>query len=134
MEERKGTSYVTKLEMLEAQRDTEDKVFEKIGVVEGKVDTLNEIVLPLIESSKQTAKNTEKMAITMDEFTRDQRKRNSEFYNRLHDHDKSIYELGLDTRTNVELKKERTKIIVAVIGVVSVLVGGIFGLAPFIFN
>src|SRR5699024_11829943 len=94
-----------------------------------KVDTLNDIVLPLVESSNQTAKNTDRMATVLDEFTKDQRKRNGEFYDRFHEHDRAIDNLGLKTTYRVEDKKAMAKVIVAGLSLAGVIVGGIFGLA-----
>lgn len=126
--------YVTKLELIETQLVLKNDVTSKIETVDKKVDTLNEIVLPLVESSKQTAKNTDRMATSMDSFVEDQRKRNGEFYDRFHEHDKAIDNLGLKTKYRTEDKKEMVKIIVAGISLAGIIVSGIFGLAPLIFN
>ncbi len=126
--------YVTRYELIKTQNDLKNDVTERIDNVHKKVDTLNDIVLPLVESSKQTAKNTDRMATVLDEFTTDQRKRNGEFYDRLHDHDRAIDNLGLKTKYRTEDKKQMAKIIVAGIGLVAAIVSGIFGLAPLLFN
>jgi len=126
--------YVTRYELIKSQNDLKSDVTERIDNVHKKVDTLNDIVLPLVESSKQTAKNTDRMANVLDEFTSDQRKRNGEFYDRLHEHDRAIDNLELKTKYRTEDKKEMVKIIVAGISLVGVIVGGIFGLAPLLFN
>lgn len=126
--------YVTRYELMRSQNDLKSDVTQKIDNVHKKVDTLNDIVLPLVESSKQTAKNTDRMATVLDEFTSDQRKRNGDFYDRLHDHDRAIDNLGLKTKYRTEDKKEIVKVIVAGISLVGVIVGGIFGLAPLLFN
>ena len=52
--------YVTHLDLMRSQKELKEDVHSKIDKVDGKVDYLNKIVLPLVESSKQTAKNTEK--------------------------------------------------------------------------
>ncbi len=126
--------YVTRYELIKTQNDLKNDVTERIDNVHRKVDTLNDIVLPLVESSKQTAKNTDRMATVLDEFTNDQRKRNGDFYDRLHEHDRAIDSLGLKTKYRTEDKKQMAKIIVAGIGLVTAIVGGIFGLAPLLFN
>lgn len=126
--------YVTKLELIESQQDLKRDVSHRIDKVDRKVDTLNDIVLPLVESSKQTAKNTDRMATVLDEFTSDQRKRNGEFYDRLHDHDRAIDNLGMETKYRTEDKKQMVKIVVAGITFAGIVVSGIFGLAPLLFN
>ena|SRR5699024_2099502 len=126
--------YVTRYELIKTQNDLKNDVTERIDNVHRKVDTLNDIVLPLVESSKQTAKNTDRIATVLDEFTNDQRKRNGDFYDRLHEHDRAIDNLGLKTTYRTEDKKQMAKIIVAGIGLVATIVGGIFGLAPLLFN
>src|SRR5699024_7040514 len=126
--------YVTRYELIKTQNDLKNDVTERIDNVHKKVDTLNDIVLPLVESSKQTAKNTDRMATVLDEFTTDQRKRNGEFYDRLHDHDRAIDNLGPKTTYREQDQKETAKVIVAAIRLVGIIVGGIFGLAPLLFN
>lgn len=126
--------YVTKLELIESQQDLKRDVSHRIDKVDRKVDMLNDIVLPMVESSKQTAKNTDRMATVLDEFTSDQRKRNGEFYDRLHDHDRAIDNLGMETKYRTEDKKQMVKIVVAGITFAGIVVSGIFGLAPLLFN
>src|SRR5699024_615729 len=109
-------AYVTRYELIKSKNDLKRDVTERIDNVHKKVDTLNDIVLPLVESSKQTAKNTDRMANVLDEFTSDQRKRNGEFYDRLHEHDRAIDNLGLKTKYRTEDKKQKAKIIVDGIG------------------
>ena len=126
--------YVTKIELYQTQREIESKLYGKINGVEDKVDTLNDIVLPLVETSKQTAENTAKMALSLDDFAKEQRKTNGKFYDRLHDHELSINELGQKTKAQVEEKKANAAITTAVIsGIVGVTIA-IFNLAPLLFN
>ena len=83
--------YVTRLELIKTQQDLKNDVTVKIDEVDKKVDTLNDIVLPLVESSKQTAVNTNRMASSLDKFTEEQRKTNGKFYDRLHDQSERHY-------------------------------------------
>lgn len=126
--------YVTKLELHKTQREIEDKLYNKINTVDDKVDSLNKIVLPLVETSKQTAQNTAKMASSLDEFAKEQRKTNGKFYDRLHDHELSINELGQKTKAQVEEKKANATVTVAVIGAIVGITTAIFNLAPLLFK
>lgn len=126
--------YVTKLELIKTQKKIEDKVYGKIEDVDRKVDTLNDIVLPLVESSKQTAANTERMVKSFDGFANEQRKTNGKFYDRLHDHELTINKLGQKTESQIEEKKANATITVAVIAAAAGLLTAIFNLAPLIFN
>lgn len=127
-------NYVTKLELVETQQKIETKLYKKINGVEQKVDTLNDIVLPLVESSKQTAKNTAKMASSLDDFTKEQRKTNGKFYDRLHDHELSINELGQKTKAQTEEKKANLVLIGTVATVLGGIIVAIFNAAPLLFN
>ena len=126
--------YVTHLDLMKSQKELKEDVHSKIDKVDGKVDYLNKIVLPLVESSKQTAKNTEKMAISMDKFTEEQRKTNSNIYQRINEQDVSLAELGKVTSSHADKRKSNVTIIVAVIGAMATIITGIFGLAPYIFG
>src|SRR5699024_7622700 len=87
-----------------------------------------------VETSKQTAENTAKMALSLDDFAKEQRKTNGKFYDRLHDHELSINELGQKTKAQVEEKKANATVTVAVIsGSVGVTIS-IFNLAALLFN
>src|SRR5699024_12346670 len=105
--------YVTRYELIKTQNDLKNDVTERIDNVHKKVDTLNEIVLPLVESSKQTAKNTDRLANILDDFTIDQRTRHGAFYDRLHEHDRAIDNPGLKTKYRTEDKTQMTNTIVA---------------------
>ncbi|GIN71117.1 hypothetical protein J14TS2_15920 [Bacillus sp. J14TS2] len=132
--EKQETRLVTRLEMFQSQQELKRDVTSKIEEVDGKVDYLNKIVLPLVESSKQTAKNTDRMAKSLDEFTAEQRKTNGKLYRKLSDHDIALTELGVSTKSQADVKKANATIIVAVIGAVSVLISGIFAIAPHLFK
>ena len=129
-----GEKYVTHLDLMISQKELKEDVNSKIDEVDGKVDYLNNIVLPLVESSKQTAKNTEKIAISMDKFTEEQRKTNSNIYKRINEQDVSLAELGKVTSSHADKRKSNVTIIVAVIGAMATIITGIFGLAPYIFG
>lgn len=126
--------YVTKIELYQTQQEIEDKLYGKINGVEDKVDSLNKIVFPLVETSRQTAKNTAKMANSLDEFTKEQRKTNGKFYDRLHGHELSINKLGQKTEAQTEEKKANATVTVAVIGAIVGITTAIFNLAPLIFK
>src|SRR5699024_2929407 len=99
-----------------------------------KVDTLNDIVLPLVESSKQTAVNTNRMASSLDKFTEDHRKTKGKLYDRLHDHELSLNELGQKTKHEIETTKANATIMVAIIKSMGGLIVRIFNLASLLFN
>lgn len=130
----KQAGYVTRLELIESQQELKNDMNGKIEEVDDKVDHLNKLVLPLLESSKQTAKNTERMAQSLDEFTSEQRTTNGKMYSKMNDHDKSITELNIKTNVQSDVKNANAKIIVAVITAVGALIVGIFNLAPLLFN
>ena len=111
-----------------------DKVNDKVDDVDEKVDNLRDMVLPLLESSKQTADNTRKIAEAMDKFTESQRATNGKIYDRLNAHDVSLEGLKHTSGAEIEKKKLNVKVIVSVIGLVSVVVTGLFALAPLFFN
>lgn len=126
--------YATKVDLLQTKIDIENNLNNRIDNVDEKVDTLNQLVLPLIESSKQTAKNTEKMTTVLEEFTKDQRKRNGEFYDKLHEQEKALENLDTNYKYSVDEKGIRAKIVVAVITTVGAILTAVFGLAPLLFN
>src|SRR5699024_8022789 len=105
----------------------------KIDVVDGKVDSLRDMVLPLVQSSKHTAENTERIANSMEKFTDEQRKTNDNIYKKLNNHDVSLTELGVKQKGKSDVMTANAKILVAVITTIGVIVGGILGLAPLLF-
>lgn len=133
-ERRQERDFVTRLELIQSQHDLKQDVTNKIDDVDRKVDTLNDIVLPLVESSRQTAKNTDRMANSFDSFADEQRRTNGKFYDRLHDHELSLNSLGEKTKSQTEEKKVNAKITIAVISFLTAIIGGIFGLAPYLFG
>lgn len=120
--------------MYKSQQALKDDLTEQINNVDDKVDNLRDMVLPLVESSKQTAENTRKIAESMDSFTTEQRNTNGKLYSKLNDHDIELTQLGVKTRSQADIRKANATIIVAIIGAVSVVIGGIFALAPHLFN
>lgn len=111
-----------------------EKTNDKVDDVEDKVDNLRDMVLPLLETSKQTAENTRKMADSMDRFTESQRATNGELSKRLNGHDVTIEGLKQKAEANAEKKMGNVKIIVSVVGLVGIVVSGLFALAPLFFN
>lgn len=131
--ERQG-GYVTKLELIETQQDLKSDVTKRIQEVDDKVDNLRDIVLPLVESSKQTAENTKRIAEGLDKFTEAQRNTNGSLYKRLNNHDVALE--GVQTRlgADADTKKANATVIVSVLSVVGIIIGGLFALAPQIFS
>ena len=130
----KQTGYVTRLELVETQLQLKDDVTKRIDDVDEKVDNLRDIVLPLVESSKQTAVNTGKMAVSMDRFTEAQRNTNGRIYEKMNGHDVSLERLNVVTGAQSESKKANATVLVAVIGGVGAIITGLFALAPVLFN
>lgn len=126
--------YVTRLELIETQHRLKEDVTKRIDVVDEKVDNLRDVVLPLAESSKQTAANTGKMADTMEKFTEAQRETNGRLNEKLSSHDVEFARLSVIAGAKSEDKKANATIIVAVIAGFAAIVGGLFTLAPFLFN
>lgn len=126
--------YVTELDLLKSNKQLENKMVERIESVDNKVDTLSEIVLPLVESSKQTAENTSRIAQNLDEFTREQRMTNGRFYDSLHAHELELSKLGHKHSAKVEEKKSMAKIVTTVIVALSGVILAIIELAPLLFK
>lgn len=134
-------NYVTKLEMERAHNLLTQNLEKKIVDVDDKVDSLRDIVLPMAESSKQTAENTKEIANTMKAFTEEQRQTNGKFYNRLHQHDLAFSGIsgqfdavGIQLAAKTEEKKNNTALWVAILTVIGGIVVGIFQAAPSFFN
>lgn len=109
------------------------KVDNKVNHLDDKVDDLKTLVLPLLEATKQTAINTEKMSLSMDKFIESQRVTNGNFHEKING--QAIVMEGLKHIAGgvVEKKKFNAAIIVAIITTVGGIVMGIIQLAPFIF-
>lgn len=128
------TRLVTKLELVKSQQALKDEMTGEIKKVDDKVDDLQRMVLPLIESSKQTAENTREMSENMKSFTNEQRKTNSHMWKKLNEHDVSLAEVGVASKSRSETWKANAQIIVAVIGIIGLIITGIFNIAPLFFN
>lgn len=128
------TSYVTRLELIESQHRLKEDVTKRIDIVDEKVDNLRDVVLPLAESSKQTAENTGKMAASLEKFTEAQRGKNESIYEKINGHDVEFARLNVLTGAQSETKKANATVLVAVIGGVTAIIGGLFALAPHLFN
>jgi len=126
--------YVTRLELIESQHRLKEDVSKRIDVVDEKVDTLRDLVLPMGESLKQTAENTRKMAESMDRFTEAQRGTNGRIYEKMNGHDVEFARLNVIADAQTENKKTNAKVLVAVIGGIVTIITGLFALAPYLFN
>ena len=118
----------------QAIREEVQRIDDKVDAVDEKVDNLRDMVLPLLESSKQTAENTRKIAESMDKFTEEQRRTNGKMYERLNGHDVQLTDLKHMAGGVAEKKKANATVIVAVLGVVGTIIGGLFALAPVFFQ
>lgn len=126
--------YITELDLVKAQQELERKFERKVDSVDRKVDTLNNIILPLVESSKQTAENTDRIANNLDDFMKDQRNINNDFHSKLHGQELKISRLDLDRDAKVEENKNKATIMVAVITALGGLILGLINLAPTLFG
>ena len=111
-----------------------DKLDDKIGTVDNKVGQLNDLVLPMVISMKQTAENTKEMADSLKDFTNSQRQTNDLFKDKMHEHDLSIEGFKGITKLISDKKKYNATVIVALIGLVGIFITSLFQLAPIIFN
>lgn len=135
------SAFITHRELVRTQDELRKELSSKIegtsrrlDDVDDKVDHLRDLVLPLLETSKQTAENTRKMAESMDKFTESQRATNGRIYEKLNVHDVSLEGLKHTAGANAEKKRSNATIIVAVISTVGAIILGIFQLAPLLFN
>ena len=128
------TRLVTQLELVKSQQRLKDEMTGEIKQVDDKVDDLRSIVLPLVETSKQTADNTKNISDAINDFTKEQRKTNSNMWNKLNDHDVSLAEIGVSSKTKSDTWKANAQIIVAVIGIIGLIITGIFNIAPLFFQ
>lgn len=128
------SAFITHRELTRTQEKLRDELSGKIDGsnrridgVDDKVDNLRDIVLPLLESSKQTAENTRKMADGFERFA----DRTNERLNGL---DVSTEGLKHIASGATEQKKIRGTIVVAIIGGVTTLIATLFALAPHLFK
>ena len=128
------TEYITRLELVESQYALKSEVTAAINAIDDKVDNLRDMVLPLLESSKQTAENTRKIAETMDRFTESQRATNGKIHGRINDHDVAIEGLRHVAGDSAEKKKASASVIVAIISGVTAVIAGLFAVLPHFIN
>lgn len=128
------TRLVTQLELVKTQQKLKDEMSGEIKKVDDKVDDVKMMVLPMVATLKQIETNTKKSAETMDDFTKEQRKTNNHIYKELRDHEVSLTELGVSSKSKSETWKANAQIIVAVIGIIGLIITGIFNIAPLFFN
>lgn len=111
---------------------TMEKLGDRVEGLDDKVDDLKIMVLPLLAATEATAKNTERMAVSFDEFAKSQSIKNDTIFNRVSAQDVTIEGLKHITNGITDKKKYNVAIVVAAIGVVATLVTGIFNLAPIV--
>lgn len=135
------SAFITHRELVRTQDELRKELVGKIegsnrrlDDVDDKVDHLRDLVLPLLETSKQTAENTRKMAESMDKFTEGQRATNGRVYDKLSAHDVLLERINVSSGANAEVKKANATVIVAIIGGVTTLIASLFALAPIIFK
>ena len=127
------SAFITHRELTRTQKELRDELASKIegtsrriDTVDDKVDNLRDLVLPLLESSKQTAENTRKMSEGFEKFA-------DRTNDRLSGHDVSLEGLKHTATGATEQKKIRGTIVVAIIGGVTTLIATLFALAPHLF-
>ena len=132
--------YVTREEVLERELKLNKEMMQfyeknsaKIEIVNDKVDDLKELVLPLVESSKATASNTEKIASSLDTFINKQSETNSDMYKKISKQNEILAERKGYTESKsgegkVILEEKKMKnstkglIITGVIGIITTLI------------
>lgn len=136
-----SSAFITHRELVRTQDELRKELAAKvegtnrrIEDVDDKVDNLRDLVLPLLETSKQTAENTRKMADSMDKFTEGQRATNGRIYEKLNVHDIEFTRINVSSGAQTEKKKVNGTIIVAVIGAVTTLIASLFALAPLVYG
>lgn len=106
----------------------------QVGVMNGKLSQLNDVVLPLTLAMNQTAENTKEISTSLKAFTKTQSVTNGIFTDKMHNHDLAIAGIKSITDGITDKKKYNAGVVVAVIGLVGLFVSGLFGLAPYIFT
>lgn len=134
-------SYVTHLELERSQNKIKTDLKKEITIVDDKVDGLKELVLPLVQTSQQTAENTKQIADTMRSFTDEQRQTNGKFHDKLHTHDVkfalidgNFEAVGMRIDAAKDNKTNNAKVITGVISAVAVIIAAIFAAAPYVFG
>lgn len=134
------SNYVTREELLKKEIQIHKDMMEfheknsaKINIVNDKVDDLKDLVLPLVESSKATASNTEKIASSLDTFISKQSDTNGDLYKKINKQGEILAERkGLVDSYNIHGKdrleekkmKNTTKglIITGIVGIITTLI------------
>lgn len=132
--------YVTREEVLERELKLNKEMMQfyeknsaKIEIVNDKVDDLKGLVLPLVESSKATASNTEKIASSLDTFINKQSETNSDMYKKISKQNEILAERKgyIESKSGegkVVLEEKKMKnstkglIITGVIGIITTLI------------
>lgn len=144
--------FVTREEVLERELRLNKEMMEfyeknsaKIEIVNDKVDDLKEMVLPLVESSKATASNTERIASSLDTFINKQSETNTDLYGEISKHKEVLAErkgyMDIQKHSNKDRLEEKkmknsTKgaIIAGVVGIITTLITVAPALAQVFFN
>lgn len=134
--EKQKIDYVSRAELFQHGNDIKKEMSKKVEKVENKVDKLSEevvelkvLVIPMVSSSKETAKNTQKMADTLERYTRATTKQ-------LHDHDLEIANVKNSIDNTLENIKEddseekekrfsNVQIITSVLALIGIILGAI---------
>lgn len=137
---KESSNYVTREELLEKEIQLHKDMMEfheknstKISIVNDKVDDLKDLVLPLVESSRATASNTEKIASSLDVFINKQSDTNGDIYKKLGKHNEILAErkgivesYSNQGKNRLEEKKMKntTKglIITGIVGIITALI------------
>lgn len=131
----KNRNYVTREELLEKEIQIQkeimsfyDKNSQKIDTVDEKVDDLKDLVLPLVESSKATANNTEKIATSLDIFINKQTETNGDLYSKISNHRAVLAErkgMAEAKKNNLDDREEQAEMKNSTKGLI---IGGVLGI------
>lgn len=119
---------------LEKSEAEQDKLEDKVDVIDIKVDQVMALVLPLTVATQNTADNTKEMTRVLKEFTTSQTKTNGMFVEKFHGQDLKITGLEHVTLGLSSKKKYNVGVTVAAISFAGIFIGGLFQLAPLFFN
>lgn len=135
------SAFITHRELVRTQDELRKELVGKIegsnrrlDDVDDKVDHLRDLVLPLLETSRATEKNTERMADGFERFAEKQTETNGRVYEKLGVHDVMFERINVSSGAQTEKKKANATIIVAVIGGITTLIASLFALAPLVFG
>lgn len=118
-----------------------EKVESKITNVDDKVDDLRVMVLPMLESLKQTADNTKEMSGELRQYTAEQRRTNGKFFEKLSNHDVlfadvkgQFAEVGVKLSTQSEAKKSNAALWSALFVTIGGIITAMFQFAGTLFK